>query len=637
MNDTARLCSRLLLRSKGLLAVLAGATFAAHAAPPSLDTPYPGTIVLHVDGSNTGQAIFQIRESIPVKAGPLTLLYPEWLPGNHNPSGPLNQLAGLKFTGNGQAIAWKRDPVNVFAFHLDIPAGVSTLTAAYQFLSPVQDGQGRITMTDNIVGVQWNAMVLYPAGYATRKITVQPNLKLPAGFDFGTALETDSRNGADTAFKPTDLETLVDSPLFAGRHLKRFDLDPGAKIPVNLTIVADDAESLEAKPEQIAIHRALVQQAAKLYGSHHYQHYDFLLALSKDFGEIGLEHHQSSENSAETDYFTDWKKSEPERDLLAHEYTHSWNGKFRRPDGQAVANFNTALDDSLMWVYEGQTEYWGKVLAARSGLVEQQSTKDLLAAIAARFDNMAGRDWRALQDTSYAPIINNRRPLGWPNYQRGEDYYWEGLLIWLDVDTRIRELSGEKRSLNDFARGLFGVEDGRHTALAYSFKDVVAVLNRVQPYDWAAYLHARLDGHGPAPLDGLTRSGWKLVYTDTQAEILKVIEEERKTTDFSYSLGFSLDKDGKLTQMMWGGLAFKAGLAGGTALIAVNGQAYKPAVLIAAIKAAKGSNKKIDLLVKKGERYRTVSLDYHDGMKYPHLERIPGTPDRLSEILAPMK
>jgi predicted metalloprotease with PDZ domain len=632
---------RLAALSKTVLSVLLSAAFGAHAAeavPSAGDQAYPGTIVLNVDATNTAQQIFQIKESIPVKAGHLVLLYPQWLPGNHSPTGPLKQLAGLMLTGNGKAIEWKRDPINVFAFHVEVPEGVTTLEAAYQFLSPVEGNQGRITMTDNIVGVQWNAMTLYPAGYATRKITVQPNLKLPAGFQFGTALETNDRQGDDVTFKPTDLETLVDSPLFSGRYFKRIDLDPGAKIPVHLNVVADDAASLETTPEQIEIHKKLIQQAYKLYKSQHYKHYDFLFSLSEEFGGIGLEHHQSSENGVKADYFTDWKKSEPGRDLLAHEYTHSWNGKFRRPDGQAVATFNVPLDDSLMWVYEGQTQYWGNVLAARAGLVGLQNSEDLLASVAARYDTMAGRTWRAVQDTTYDPVINSRRPIGWYNYQRSEDYYSEGQLIWLDADTKIRELSGDKKSLNDFAGTFFAVDNGRNTALPYSFEDVVKFLNAVQPYDWTTFLRTRLDGHGPgAPLDGLTRAGWKLVYTDTPTDILKLAEERRKTVDFSYSLGFSLDKDGKIGGMMWGGVAFKAGLSGNTTIMAVNGQAYKPELLKAAVKAAKGTDKKIDLLVKKGTDFRTVSLDYHDGLKYPRLERIPGTPDRLAAILAPMK
>jgi len=628
--------------SKTLLAATLATAFSAHAAdgvPPVGDGSYPGTIVLTVDASNNSQQIFQIHESIPVKAGKLTLLYPQWLPGNHGPTGPLSALGGLKFTGNSKPIEWKRDPLNVYAFHLNVPTGVTSVEADYQFLSPLEGNQGRITMTDNIVGVQWNAMALYPAGYATRHITYQPNLILPQGFQFGTALETESQSGDKVAFKPLDMETMVDSPLFSGRYFKRIDLDPGAKIPVHLNIVADNAESLEAKPDQIAPHLALIQQAYKLYQSQHYKHYDFLFALSDEFAGIGLEHHQSSENGVKTDYFTDWKKSEVGRDLLAHEYTHSWDGKFRRPAGQNVPNFNTPLNNDLLWVYEGQTQYWGNVLAARSGLVAREHSMDLLANVAARYDHVRGRDWRSVLDTTNDPIINMRRPLGWGNWSRSEDYYSEGQLVWLDADTKIRELSGDKLSLNDFAAKFFGVENGNNRALHYTFEDVVKTLNSVQPYDWASFLHQRIDGINPhAPLDGLARSGWKLVYADTPTDFMKMAEERSKGTNFAYSLGFNVDKDGKVVGIEWNGPGFKAGLTSGSStIVAVNGAAYKPELLKAAVKAAKGSDKKIELLIKKGSSFRTVSIDYHEGLKYPRLERIEGTQDRLSAILAPMK
>lgn len=367
-----------------LAALLASLTLPARAdVPPPLDQPYPGTIVLKVDATNLSQQIFRVKMSIPVAPGALTMLYPQWIPGNHGPIGPLTQLAGLKFSGNGKPIEWVRDPVQVYAFHLTVPAGVATLEAEYQFLSPLDNAQGRNTMTNDILGVQWPSVTLYPAGYNSRRITVQPNLTLPDGWQYGSALETVARNGNDVVFKPLDLETLIDSPLFAGRYFKRIDLDPGAKVPVFLDIVADNAESLEAKPEQIAPHRALVRQAAKLFGSHHYNHYDFLFALSDDFGGIGREHHQSSENGVKPGYFTEWAKGEPERDLLAHEYTHSWDGKFRRPAGQDVPNFNVPLQNELLWVYEGQTQYWGKVLSARSGLISEKGTQDGIAAAAA--------------------------------------------------------------------------------------------------------------------------------------------------------------------------------------------------------------------------------------------------------------
>ena len=622
------------------IALALALAFPAQAAVPApVDQPYPGTIVLKVDATNLTQQIFRMRMTVPVKPGPMTFLYPQWLPANHGPSGPLTQLAGLKFTANGKPVEWTRDQVDVFAFHVTVPEGVTTLEAEYQFLSPLDPSQGRIVMTEDILGLQWPSVTLYPAGYVARRITVQPSLTLPAGWQYGTALETAERQGDEVTFKAHDLETLIDSPLFAGRHFKKFDLDPGAKVRVSLNVVADNAESLEAKPEQIAAHRAMVQQSLKLFGSHHYDHYDFLLALSDDFGGIGREHHQSSENGVKPGYFTEWARSEAGRDLLPHEYTHSWNGKFRRPAGQDVPNFNTPLQNELLWVYEGQTQYWGGILGARSGLVSQAGARDALAATAARYDNVGGRAWRAMQDTVNDPIIIARRALGWSNWQRGEDYYSEGALIWLDVDTKIRELSGDKRSLDDFARAFYGINNGSYQPAFYTFDDVVATLAKVQKFDWAPFLRSRLDGHGPgAPLDGLTRAGWKLVYTDTPTDYLKAAEERSKSTDFSYSLGFAVRADGGVSNVQWDGVGFRAGLAGNTTIVAVNNKVFKPEVLKAAVKAAaKDSKAPIELLVKKGNTLRTISLDYHGGLRYPRLERISGTPDRLEAIYKALK
>jgi predicted metalloprotease with PDZ domain len=608
--------------------------------PVPVDQPYPGTMVLNVDATDLSQQIFRMHMTIPVKPGPLTLLYPQWLPANHGPNGPITQLAGLKFTANGKPVAWTRDPLHVYAFHLTVPEGATTLEADYQYLSPLDTSQGRITMTDDILGVQWISTTLYPAGYVARGVNVQANLKLPAGWQYATALETDNRAGDDVHFKTSDLETLMDSPLFAGRYVKRFDLDPDAKVRVTLNVFADTPESLETKPEQIAPHRALVQQAYKLYGSYHYDHYDFLLALSDEFGGIGREHHQSSENGVKPGYFTEWAKGEAGRELLPHEYTHSWDGKFRRPAGQNVPDFNTPMDNELLWVYEGQTQYWGNVLAARSGLVSPAGARDALAASAARYDSVTGRAWRTVQDTVYDPIMNARRPLGWANWQRSEDYYVEGMLIWLDVDTRIREMSGDSRSLDDFARAFYGVNNGSHLPAFYTFDDVVATLNKVQPYDWAAFLRTKLDGHGPgAPLDGLARAGWKLVYTDTPTDYMKGADERNKSLDLTYSLGFTVAQDGAVRNVVWDGLAFRAGLAANSTVMAVNDRVYKPELLKAAIKEAKDAKdgKPIRLLVRKGNVLRTIALDYRDGLRYPRLERIPGTKDRLTSIFAALR
>ncbi len=604
------------------------------------DVPYEaGPIKLAVDATDNDRRIFSVHQILPVSAaGPLTLFYPAWLPGNHAPRGPIEQLAGLMITADGQPVAWTRDPVNVYAFHVTVPAGAKALDIRFQFLSPTDRSMGRVVVTPDMLNLQWNAVALYPAGYYARQIMVEPTLRLPEGWQLGTALETASREGDLVRFKPVGLDTLVDSPIFAGRYYRQIDLDPGAAVPVRLNIVADRPGQLEATPEQIGVHRTLVKQAYKLFGSHHYDHYDFLLALSDKMSGIGLEHQRSSENGVPPTYFTEWDKSAVGRDLLAHEFTHSWNGKFRRGEDLWTETFNTPMRNSLLWVYEGQTQYWGNVLAARSGLQTKQQGLESLAMTAATFDNRVGRAWRAMSDTTNDPIMTARRPISWRSWQRSEDYYSEGQLIWLDADTLIRELSGGKRSLDDFAKAFFGVDNGSYVPKTYRFEDVVATLNGVQPYDWTTFLKTRLDGNGPgAPLDGLTRGGYRLVYTQKPTDFFKASEARRKSVDLTYSIGVVLDKDGSMSDVMWDGLAFRAGLIQGTQIVAVGGVAYDADLLKAAITAATDPAKPVELLVKSGERYRTVKLTYQGGLRYPRLEPIVGAPARLDDIYAARK
>ena len=645
MPKNKSLCSILLL---GCVFVLsAGGASAQSTGPQPLpmpaqiavpkDTPYPGPIRLEVDATDLGRHIFKIRETIPVRGGePLVLLYPQWLPGNHSPTGRVDKLAGLMIYANGIRLEWVRDPVDVFAFHVSVPAGAASLDVNFQFASPIDTNEGRIVMTPDMLNLQWNAVALYPAGYFARQITVEPSVRLPDGWQFATALETASNNAGLSTFKPVSLDTLVDSPIFAGRYFKRLDLDPGGVAPVHLNLVADRPDLLEVKPEQLEAHRALVQQAYKLYGSHHYDHYDLLLALTDRMGGIGLEHHQSSENGTVPAYFTEWDKNADSRDLLPHEYTHSWNGKFRRPADLWTPNFNVPMRDSLLWVYEGQTQYWGFVLAARSGLLTTQQTLDAFAATAAVYDHRAGREWRALQDTTNDPIAGMRRALPWRSWERSEDYYSEGQLMWLDVDTLIREKSGDQKSLDDFARAFFGVNDRSFVPSTYVFEDVVKALNSVQPYDWATFLRARLDGHGPgAPLDGLARGGYKLIYTDTPTDYFKESETRRKVADLTYSLGMVVAAEGRIADVLWEGPAFKSGLTVGTQILAVNGIAYDADRLKRAIKDAMLASGAIELLVRSGDRFRTVPVDYHDGLRYPRLQRDGDGPARLDQILTP--
>jgi predicted metalloprotease with PDZ domain len=631
-----------------VLPLLASATLCSASAqpaplpmPPAMPTPqdvaYPGIIKLSVDATDTDRGIFRVHETVPVShTGDTVLLYPKWLPGNHGPTGPIDKVAGLVARSGGARIVWSRDPVDVYAFHINVPNGARSLDLDFQFLSPVESREGRVLMTQQMLSLEWNTVALYPAGYFSRRITVQANVKLPAGWKFGTALETASASGANIVFKPVPFNTLVDSPLIAGRYFARVDLDPG-HVPVNLDIVADEPDDLAIKPAQLLAHKNLVQQAYRVFGSHHYDHYDFLFSLSESLGGIGLEHHRSSEDGTTSKYFTEWDNRASSRGLLSHEFTHSWNGKFRRAADLWTPNFNVPMRDSLLWVYEGQTQFWGEVLATRSGLWTKQQGLDALAGAAASMDHHVGRQWRPLEDTTEDPITTMRRPIPWRSWQRSEDYYVEGELIWLDVDTLIREKTGGRKSLDDFARAFFGIDDGSYVTVTYTFDDIVRALNAVLPYDWAAFLHARVDAIAPTPLDGFKRGGYRLVYTETPSDYFKSNEKSRKITDLGYSLGLILDNKGAVSDVQWDGPAFNAGVTVGSEIVAVDGTAYDMDRLKEAIRDAKTSPKPIQLLVKRGDQYRTVSVNYHGGLRYPHLERIPGTPALLDAVLAARK
>jgi predicted metalloprotease with PDZ domain len=420
------------------------------------------------------------------------------------------------------------------------------------------------------------------------------------------------------------------------------DLNPGGDAPVHLDIVADEPKYLEMTPGQLKAHRALVTQALKLFGSHHYDHYDFLFSLSDHLDGNGTEHHQSSENGLDADYFTGWDEAAPDRDLLPHEYTHSWNGKFRRPEDLWTPNFNVPMGDSLLWVYEGQTQYWGFVLTARSGMWSAQQFRDALAMEAANYDrNREGFQWRTIEDTTNDPTAARRSGLPYRSWQMSEEYYSAGQMMWLEVDAKLRALTHDKKSLDDFARAFFGVDNGSYVTKTYTFDDVVAALNGVAPYDWAAFLHAHVDALNPPLEDGIAGTGWKLVYTDNESEYEKQYNDRsqspRHLYNFAWSIGLSMGDKGVINDVRWDGPAFKAGVSTGATIVAVNGQDYSTDVLKSAITAAKGSAAPIQLLLKYQGGFRTVSVDYHDGLQYPHLVRVEGTPDYLSEIIAPRK
>jgi predicted metalloprotease with PDZ domain len=593
---------------------------------------YPGTMTLEVDATDVTRAIMRVRQTIPVRrSGTLTLRYPEWLPGKHAPRGAIGDMAGLTFTAGNRTLTWRRDVEDVFTFHVEVPAGVREVTASFQFLSPTRGAEGRIVMTPALSNLQWEQVSLYPAGYATRNIPVRLTVALPAGWTGVAAMDgAEILTGNRIRYAVTDYETLIDSPMFAGAHYRRWDLGHN----VTLNVWADEARFLAAEDHMIATHRALVDEALLLFGARHFDRYEFLLALTDELGGIGLEHHRSSENTRETDYFTEWEGNGSERGLLPHELVHSWNGKHRRPARLWTPDYNQTMYGRLLWVYEGQTSYWDLVLAARSGMQSREMVLGEWARYAATYQAQPGRVWRSVEDTTLDPVMAARRPRPFPSQTRTEDYYNEASLVWLDVDTLIRDRSGGSRSLDDFARAFFGGRDGDWGTITYDFEDVVAALNAVQPFDWATFLRQRIMmPNQPAPLDGISRGGYRLVWRDTPNMFDAERMRESDNLDLLFSLGIVIDKSAEVTSVWWDSPAFNEGVTNGTRILAVNGVAYSRERMRAAITAAADGNTPISLLVVKDGRYRTITPRWTQGLRYPHLERTGEGPALLDQLL----
>lgn len=609
----------------------------ARTLPEPQDVPYPGTITLEVDASDTARGLFRVSETIPVAAGTrqLTLLYPQWLPGNHAPTGPITQLVDLQILAGGKPVVWKRDPVELYAFHVELPEGTREITARFLHTSPLQDSEGRVMMTPEMLNLQWEKASLYPAGHYVRQIRIKPRLTLPGGWTPATALDGPVQLNSSWSFAETDYETLVDSPVFAGRNARKWDL--GSRVTLNL--VADKPQQLEAKPEHIAAYRALVDEALLAFGARHFDRYEVLLAASDKLGGIGLEHHRSSENSFDGDAFTEWDKNESDRDLIPHEFSHSWSGKFRRPARIWGPDYRQPVQGDMLWAYEGQDEFWGIVLSARSGLQSKGMVLGQLASIAGKYSEQAGRRWRSIEDTGFDPALGYRRGKPWASLARGTDYYSEGALIWLEADQIIRAGTGGKKSIDDFAKAFFGMRDGDWGELTFELKDVAATLNGVYPRDWTAFLDTRLNRPGqPAPIAGLEQGGYRVVWKDEPNPYDKARMTAAKGLSLAHSLGVTLDKDGKVAAVQWDSPAFNAGIVGGAKIVAVNGTAYSADEIKQAITAAKGGAP-LELLVQRGDRFQPVKLDYKGGLRWPWLERAaPGiAPTGLDLLLEPRR
>jgi len=602
------------------------------------------TITLAVDATDAPRKILHAKITIPVQPGALTLVYPEWIPGEHGPTGPIVDFAGLKFSANGQDVVWERDKVDMYAFHLTVPAGVTTLDARADFLATAAASgfSAGASTSASLLLLSWNELVLYPAGTKAADVKMQPSLTLPAGWKFGTALTTTGTSGNTATFAPVSLEQLVDSPVLAGMYFREIPLATDVKPAHYLDVAADGPEDLAIKPEMLAAFSKLVRETGALYQSRHYHDYHFLVTLSDEVAHFGLEHHQSSDDRVEEKTFLDDNLALLEADLLPHEFTHSWNGKYRRPAGLATPNYQVPMKGDLLWVYEGMTQYWGDVLAARSGIETADQFKMYLAGSAANLDHRPGRTWRNLQDTATAAQILYDTSGQWDNWRRNVDYYPEGELIWLDVDTTIREMSGGKRSLNDFAARFLSVggnlaPDAAPMVLPYTFDDVVENLNAVQPNDWAAFLRERLDTNADhAPLGGITRGGYKIVYTDQQNEYQRAAESVGKGISCWYSIGVRLGSDGTVSDVLYGGAADKAGFGPGMEVIAVNGRKFSPELMHQVLKDGKTSTEPMEFIVENTGYFKVLKIDYHDGEKYPQLVRDGDKPASLDLILQPM-
>lgn len=602
-------------------------------------TAQSGEIKLRVDATDATRHLLHAAISIPAKPGPITLLYPEWIPGEHGPTGPVVDLVGLKFSANGKPVAWKRDAVNMYAFHVDVPAGASSLDAAFDFILPPETGgfTSGASATTELAVLNWNQVVLYPEGAASDQLRLRASLKVPNGWQYGTALPIERESGSEIQFQPSSLATLIDSPVSAGAHYRTIDLGADLGPSHYLHIAADSDRALELPEETIEQYRNLVRETGALFGVRHYRSYHFLLTLSDHVASFGLEHHESSDDRIGERGMIDEPDRKAEADLLPHEFTHSWNGKYRRPAGLATPDYSEAMKGNLLWVYEGLTQYLGEILTPRSGLLSADEFRQDLAITAAALDKEAGRTWRPLEDTAVAAQLLYDAREDYSAYRRGVDYYDEGALIWLEADVTIRQLSNGAKSLNDFCRLFYGGPGGAPALKTYTFEDVVAGLNAVQSYDWAGFFHQRLESTSPrAPLGGIENGGWKVTYSSARSEMWRNREDKNRLANLMYSIGLTVTEEGVIGDVAMGGPAQKAGVSPAVKLIAVNGRQFNTVVLREAIEAAVGKTAPIELLVKNGEYYQTFKVDYHGGGQYPRLTRDESKPDVLSKIIEPL-
>lgn len=608
--------------------------------PSALGQTAPIEIIANL--TDAPRRLYHAEVYLPVKPGSLDLITPQWIPGEHRPTGPADNIAGVVFTANGKTVPWRRDDVNMYEFHLTIPQGVTTLHARLDCIVTSR-------VSEKLAVLEWEKLLLYPAHTPVRDIPIQPSVKVPAGWGIGTALTPVSRGpypvpatGSTTRFAETNVEQLEDSPMITGQYFHEYELAPGITPRHYIDVVADHAEDAKLRPEFLAELSNLVREASALYASHHYHEYHFLLTLSNVAGGEGLEHGQSSDNGVGEKGFADAAHQLLNADLLPHEFTHSWNGKYRRPVGLYQPDFATPQQGALLWVYEGMTQYLGYVLAARSGLETPAQFRDVFAQEAARMEYTPGRDWRSTEDTAVASSILRHDDPAWSNWRRSQDYYFDGALLWLDADTLIRKITDNRKSLDDFEKIFLGKGgDTGPLIVTYDFNELVNDLNEVVPYDWAKFLRDgvyKITDH--ADFAGIERGGYRLAFEDkpsaTEKTLIKLEDRLHGGLDCWYSIGLQLAPDGRILDVRWGGPGDKAKLAPGERIIAVDGRIYSQDAMHEAIRAAKDSKGPIRLIVQADSFVKTSAIDYHGGERYPVLERLNGTTDYLNDITTPL-
>jgi len=597
------------------------------------------TITLTVDATQAPEKVLHTRMVLPVKPGPLTLYYPKWIPGEHVPGGPVGNLAGLKFLANGKTIPWRRDLLDVFTFHLDVPADAESLEVGFDYIEPAGGTYtASASASDKLVVVNWHQNLLYLAGAPAEEITYKPTLRLPQGWKFGTALAQESVAGNEITFKAVSLNRLVDSPVVAGEYYRAVDVTPpGESVHHQIDLVADSEAALDVSPETQKGFTNLVAETGKLFGARHYRDYHFLLTLSDHVAHFGLEHHESNDSRAEERALLSPQERRGVAGLLSHEFVHSWSGKFRRPADMSAPYYEAPMKTDLLWVYEGLTTYLGDLLVARSGLSTPEQYREHLADTAASLGpGRPGRTWRPLQDTADAvPGLAFGRG-SWTNWRRGSDYYPEGDLLWLEVATLIHDRSQGKKSFEDFCHLFFGGPNNGPELKTYTFEELVRSLNEVVSYDWAGFFHERLTSTSPeAPVGGIEAAGWKVEYSDKPPE-----NGGRgrfgEGVNATYSIGLRLGNDGAVQDSIVGGLAYNAGITAGMRVVAVNARAFTPDLFRDVLKASKNTSQPIRLLVLNDDYYKTCVIDYRGGERYPHLVREEGKPDLLDEIAKPL-